>query len=82
MPWLTCCLFPSLPSGLFAQPKGGKKKNNKKERKKKGQGEKKKEDKARHNEDKEGGGDAVSRICSLARIPDRSVMESSRTSDN
>lgn len=62
--------------------KGRKKKNNKKERKKKGQGEKKKEDKARHNEDKEGGGDAVSRICSLARIPDRSVMESSRTSDN
>lgn len=24
MPWLTCCLFPSLPSGLFAQPKGKK----------------------------------------------------------
>lgn len=64
--------------------KGKKKKLEEKKKKKKGLGEKKKkkEDKARHNEDEEGGDDAVSRICSLARLPDRSVIESSRTGDN
>lgn len=79
MPWLTCCLFPSLPSGLFAQPRGGRGVGKKSVG---GVGGKKKRDKARHNEDEEGGDDAVSHICSLARLPDRSVMESSRTSDN
>lgn len=35
MPWLSCCLFPSLPSGLFAQPKRKTKIVKKKRRRKK-----------------------------------------------
>ncbi|TFK08074.1 thioredoxin, mitochondrial [Platysternon megacephalum] len=51
--------------------------------KKKKKKKKKKKGKARHNEEEEeGGDDVVSPICSLARLPDRSVMESSKTIDN